>query len=58
MRGTGIPNKFQILFVVSEAKLLELAGNRSVEAIQAEITRITGRVDIIITNITWQGSWR
>ena len=55
LRGTGLPYKFQFLFL---EKNREEPEERNLEYIQAEMMRITKRPELIVSDVTWKGVWR
>lgn len=58
IRDTNQDTKYQVLFAGPEVQFDALKAKQSIEAVQAEVERITNRSDLKIKNITWQGEWR
>lgn len=59
LRHTGFARDFQIIFSGPNVDYATLKAERSLEAVQKEFNRVTGRHDIVVTDIlNWQGEWR
>lgn len=58
IRDTNRDGVFQLVFTGPEVQFDALKAKQSVEAVQAEVERITTRTDLRVKDITWQGEWR
>ena len=58
VRSTSRPGIFQLLFNGEDLDFTPLKQNKDVATVQKTLDAITGRNDIKIIDITWQGEWR
>ncbi|GJE86852.1 ubiquinone biosynthesis hydroxylase [Phanerochaete sordida] len=59
IRHTGYGQEFQMILSGPNVDYATLRAERSVEAVRKEFTRITGRPDLVVKDVTnWQGEWR
>ena len=58
IRSTSEKGLFQIIFMGPEVRIDEIKTGGDVGPLQAELNRISGREDIRIKEVTWQGEWR
>ncbi|KLO09903.1 hypothetical protein SCHPADRAFT_878780 [Schizopora paradoxa] len=56
-RYTGQPKSFQVIIIGTDEHM-ELARTKELSKIQQIVNEGTGRTDIVISDITWQGEWR
>ena len=56
-RYTGQPKSFQVIIIGTDEHM-ELVRTKELSKIQQVVQEATGRTDITITDITWQGEWR
>lgn len=55
MRGTGVVDKYRLLFINPIQELVELGTH---EIVQSELTRLTKRPELRVRKVTWQALWR
>ncbi|EKM55701.1 uncharacterized protein PHACADRAFT_195746 [Phanerochaete carnosa HHB-10118-sp] len=59
IRHTGTGQEFQMILSGPDVDYATLKAERSLEALQKEFSRVSGRADLVVTEITnWQGEWR
>lgn len=59
IRHAGAGQDFQMILSGPDVNYASLEAGRSLEAVQEEFNRGSGRLDLIIKEITnWQGEWR
>ena len=58
IRSTSEKGLFQIIFLGPEVRIGEIKAGGDIESVQKELNRISGREDICIKEVTWQGEWR
>lgn len=57
-RSTNRPGIFQLLFNGEDLDFGPLKQNKDVSTVQKTLDAITGRNDIRVLSINWQGEWR
>ena len=58
VRGTKRPGIFSFFFTGPDVDFELLKKNRDVQTVQKTLDTVTGRDDIKVVDITWQGEWR
>ena len=58
LRHTSEQGVFQIMFMGPEADLDDIQNWNDVQTVQGLFNKLTGRSDLNIIEIIWQGEWR